>query len=64
VTGPVAVIDGLAAAVGATIRRHDGVVDHPTDLFLVGPAGNLLGRLPNAITPDALAAALRAALSP
>ncbi|MFH6781331.1 MULTISPECIES: SCO family protein [Methylobacterium] len=64
VTGPVAAIDGLAATFGATIRRHDGVVDHPTDLFLVGPAGNLLARLPNAITPDALAATLRAALSP
>lgn len=63
-TGPVAVVDGLAAAYGFAIRRHDGVVDHPTDLFLVGPAGNLLGRLPGAITPDALAAALRAVLAP
>ncbi|TNC08240.1 SCO family protein [Methylobacterium terricola] len=63
VTGPVAVIDGLTNAFGPPIRRHDGVVDHPADLFLVGPSGTLLGRLPNAITPDVLAATLRAALA-
>lgn len=63
VTGPVAAVDGLAAAYGPPIRRHDGVVDHPAELFLVGPAGNLLGRLPSAITPDTLAATLRAALA-
>ncbi len=63
VTGPVAVIDALAAAVAAPIRRHDGVVDHPGDLFLVGPAGEVLARLPNGIDPDALAATLRAALA-
>ncbi|AWN48729.1 SCO family protein [Methylobacterium terrae] len=63
VTGPVAVIDGLAAAYATPIRRHDGVVDHPADLFLVGPAGNLLARLPHAIPPDVLAETLRAALS-
>ncbi|OAS24280.1 hypothetical protein A5481_14570 [Methylobacterium platani] len=62
-TGPVAVIDRLAAAYAAPIRRHDGVVDHPADLFLVGPAGTLLARLPNAIPPDALAGILRAALA-
>ncbi|KMO43327.1 hypothetical protein VQ02_00570 [Methylobacterium variabile] len=63
VTGPVATIDGLAAAYAAPIRRHDGTVDHPSDLFLVGPAGDLLGRLPYTVAPEALAAALRAALA-
>lgn len=63
VTGPVAVIDGLAAAYAAPIRRHDGVVDHPVGFFLVGPSGMLLGRLPASITPDELAETLRRALS-
>ncbi|MGE7417550.1 SCO family protein [Methylobacterium tarhaniae] len=62
-TGPVAVIDGLAASYAAPIRRHGGLVDHPVDLFLVSPSGMLLGRLPVGIAPDALAGILRAALS-
>ncbi|MGX7709452.1 SCO family protein [Methylobacterium sp. Gmos1] len=64
VTGPVAVIDGLAAAYAAPpIRRHDGVVDHPVEFFLVGPAGAPLGRIPVTVTPDALAEILRHALA-
>ncbi|GJD61427.1 SCO family protein [Methylobacterium frigidaeris] len=63
VTGPVAVIDGLAAAYAAPIRRHDGVVDHPIEFFLVGPSGTLMARLPVTIAPDDLAESLRNALS-
>lgn len=63
VTGPVAVIDGLAAAYAAPIRRHDGVVDHPVEFFLVGPAGVPVARIPVTVTPDALAEILRRALS-
>ncbi|WP_167858633.1 SCO family protein [Methylobacterium nonmethylotrophicum] len=63
VTGPIAAIDALAAAYVAPIRRHDGIVDHPGDFFLVGPAGDLLERLPSATTtPEALAGALKVAL--
>lgn len=63
VTGPVAVIDSLAAAYAAPIRRHDGIVDHPADLFLLGPSGGLMTRIPATITPDAMAETLRSALS-
>ncbi len=64
VTGPVAAIDGLAAAYAAPpIRRHDGVVDHPVEFFLVGPTGLVMARIPTTIAPEALAATLRSALA-
>lgn len=64
VTGPVAFVDGLAAAYAAPpIRRHDGVVDHPAEFFLVGPMGVVMARIPTTITPDALAEILRSALA-
>ncbi|MCF4124500.1 SCO family protein [Methylobacterium sp. SyP6R] len=63
VTGPLAVIDGLAASYAAPpIRRHDGVVDHPAEFFLVGPTGAVMARIPTTIAPDALAETLRSAL--
>ncbi len=64
VTGPVTFVDGLAAAYAAPpIRRHDGVVDHPAEFFLVGPTGGVMARIPTTIAPDALAETLRSALA-
>lgn len=64
VTGPVAFVDGLAAAYAAPpIRRHDGVVDHPVEFFLVGPTGGVMARIPTTTAPDALAETLRIALA-
>jgi protein SCO1/2 len=68
VTGPVAAIDDLAWSYGALILRHPDegaagyAVDHSTDLHLVGPAGDLIARLPYAIGPDALAERLQASV--
>jgi protein SCO1/2 len=69
VTGPVPAIDDLAWSYGALILRHPDegaagyAVDHSTDLHLVGPAGDLIARLPHAIGAEALAERLRASVA-
>lgn len=55
---------GVIYAEQKVATAGDGyVVDHSSDTFLIGPAGNLLGKLAHGTTPADIAAAIRRAFN-